>query len=1166
MLQVWSADRIDVLARGLADVLSSPMPDPFTPECLVVASAGTERWLQLQLAQQLGTSGPARADGVAANLELLFPGRFIARALHDEHTDDDPWQLDHLVWTVLEVLRGGDEGLGSLTELPEGATWWGRARRLADLYDRYLLHRPDMLRAWAASDDVDAAGHPLSATTRWQPHLFRLVRARIGRPSPAEARPERLAAISDGSRPCDLPERVSLFGLTTLPGGPAFLELLDAVAAGREVHLFLLQPSAGLAEQVQRALATTPLDSLARQADRTLDLVAHPLLRSWARPHREALVLLARAGHTARALEGSAPEPAGKPTRRAAAGPRPASPNLLQRLQSDLRAGVAPTGDLVPPPGDDSIRIHSCHGPTRQVEVLRDQVLHLLADDTTLAEDDIVVLCPALEQFAPLVESVFGPSAPAGTDRWPDQAPHAHTSGPPALAYRIADRSLRHTVPLLAALSTLLELLGSRFSDAAVLEFVNLAPVRRRFDLDDQAVDAIARWVETADTRWGLDGEHRAAWGIPADYEVGSWRAALDRLLLGVAASDDDDALVAGRVAPLGVEGGDVAVAGRLADLLARLDRLACAAGASRPLHAWCRLLREAAAELFDSAPPDRWQQNRLANVLSSLETAAELDGAPCTVELELADVRRLLGQHLRGTGGRPDFFRGGITVSSLTPLRNVRFRVVCLLGMDEGAFGSGGVDGDDLVAQLPRLGDRDPRAETRQALLEAVLAAGDHLVLTRTGHSVVTNQPVPASVPVAELRDVVAATLHADVREQVLEDLERVHPRQRFDERNFEPASPWSFDPVARDGAVARTRPRGERPPFLPRPLEAADPDVIDLADLREFLDHPVKHFLRRVLRVQVPERPERSGGRPVQPVPGASGAPRAPEGRDLVVELDALQTWKLADRLLAHRLDGGAFDRFARRELAVGTLPPGRRAQAELDDADARTAPLLAALAELGFLGAPATPRLIDLTLPDGTRLVGATNDARGRHPGPVAVRPGEIGPQHHLAAWLELMLLVAADPRTPWWSVSVGYDARKKIAVVDALAVATTDPQERRRGAEAALAVAVDCFRRGRREPAPLFRKLSHALTHDGHPARAWDPGQRHGGDRLDVWNRMAFDNATLEHLLAVPARPDDPPGRAEGRVLRWAQHLWTAVDGSTVDPLGDAHDRGDEQDAP
>ena len=257
-----------------------------------------------------------------------------------------------------------------------------------------------------------------------------------------------------------------------------------------------------------------------------------------------------------------------------------------------------------------------------------------------------------------------------------------------------------------------------------LLDFVNLSPVRERFGLEDDDLTTLADWVETANTRWGLDGAHRARWGIAASYEAGTWRSAIDRLLLGIAVSDDPDNLAVGQMLPIGVEGSNTAVAGRLADLLTRLADLTDAVQGTRPVHEWLRLLQNAAATLFAVDPDSGWQQTRLSNLLEDLAAQAVIGSETCGVDLALADIRHLLGSNLQGTAGRADFFRGGVTVSSPTPLRGIPYRVVCLLGMDESAFAAGSPNGDDLTSADPRLGDRDRRSDARQSLLETVLAA----------------------------------------------------------------------------------------------------------------------------------------------------------------------------------------------------------------------------------------------------------------------------------------------------------------------------------------------------------------------------------------------------------------------------------------------------------
>ncbi len=189
MLHVVAADRARPLAAYLAGVLAEAPDDPLSPEWVAVPSAGMGRWLALELAHHLG-AGAGRSDGVAANIEFRFPGSLRERVLAAGRTagTDDPWQLERLVWCILEVVdaRSDDPQLTFLAHPPPGASRFGLARRVADLFDRYHLHRPDMIRAWAAERPVDGTATRLAGHLRWQPHLWRLCRQRLGVPSPAE--------------------------------------------------------------------------------------------------------------------------------------------------------------------------------------------------------------------------------------------------------------------------------------------------------------------------------------------------------------------------------------------------------------------------------------------------------------------------------------------------------------------------------------------------------------------------------------------------------------------------------------------------------------------------------------------------------------------------------------------------------------------------------------------------------------------------------------------------------------------------------------------------------------------------------------------------------------------------------------------------------------------
>jgi exodeoxyribonuclease V gamma subunit len=1147
MMHLYSAGSARPLAERLAEVLAVAPPDPFTPEWLAVPSDGMRRWLTLELARHLGASSPGAGDGIAANIIRAYPGdlRSAVLAVDRPEGQPDPWRIERMVWPILEAIAGADHGtlptgLAALEGQREGASLYAKGRRIADLFDRYHLHRPDMVRQWAQNRLLDGAGRALDDHTVWQARLWRRVRARIDEPSPPERLPAVLQRLHAGEELLDLPPRLVLFGFTLLPAG-AFLDVARAVAASREVHVFMLEPTHLDSERLLLA-NPRPRDGTVRlrSNDATTSLVDHPLLRSWGRLHRETALQLADVqaeGLPVHLLE--LPESVDVP-----------SNTLLGRLQHDLRANRSPEPTLTDDPGDDSVQFHSCFGATRQVEVLRDALLHLLArPGTDLSEDDIVVLCPTLDRFAPLIEAAFGRSAAATTTSPSDSAPSATTpeadrDGAPALRYRLADRSIRTTNPVLSAASALLQLVAGRFDTDAVLEFLALGPVRERFGFDDDNLGVIGEWVEATSVRWGLDPSQRERAGLPGSVVTNTWAAAVDRLLIGSAVFDKDLQLSIGDIAPYGVEGEDVETVGGLAAVMGCLTELATDATTARSLAEWVERIGRACSALFAAERDQGWQIEALERILGEVVESSELMGEASSVALEFGDVWKLLDERLDDKVGRADFFRGGITVTSLTPLRWVPFRVVCLLGMDQSAFGAEGSAGDDLSALVPLLGDRDPRGEVRESLLEAVLAAQDHLVVVRDGHDVRTNQVVPKAVPTTELYESLLASVATGARSEAARRLEIEHPRQPYDERCFEPGRliagvPWGFDGNELAGAVARREQATWRAPFLEEPLDPAVSDVVELSALHRFLRNPTAAFFGSRLEARLP-RPE-------------DDRPTA-----LAVDIGGLTGWAVGSRLLEARMAGRSFEEWLRYERQLGTLPPSPLGDDALQILDQTVHSMLDIAHRAGMEPGPAHPFPVDARLPDGTRVVGSValrlGVETGDPTGPAELYYSRFKPTHRVAAWLDLMALAATDPSRPWRALAVSRPDRTGAdPTVNDLVPARAEDEPPPSVSEA-LAVAVDCYRRGMTEPLPLFPKFSYNLYRGKSARGSWKGFQfPEDGDRLAV--RVAFGDRDFDGITGLTPRRTDP-GVGKGRAMRFATHLYRTIDQSTsARPGGD-----------
>jgi exodeoxyribonuclease V gamma subunit len=1093
-LHLHRAERTDLLADGLGALLAEPPCDPFAEELVLVPARGVERWLSQRLSHVLGCSRGSRGgDGVCAGVTFGSPRSLIAQihATGGGTAGDDPWSPDAMVWPLLEVIdRSLDEpwcrtlathlGHFAPTEM-EADLRRGRrysvARRLAGLFDSYARQRPQLLVDWLAGNPGD-----LDADLAWQPELWRALVAAVPADPPHIRHAKTSARLREG--PADLPARLSLFGHTRLASTD--VELLDALSSHHDLHLWLPHPSDALWQELAGVHGAVPRDD-----DTTRCAARHPLLETLGRDLRELQRALPVSAETDEYIgfTGAAKQP----------------DTLLSWLQSDIAANtLRPTGRGLAA-GDRSVQVHSCHGPARQIDVLREVLLGLLQDDPTLEPRDIVVMCPEIETYAPLIVAGFGLG---------DTAADCHPAH--RLRVRLADRALTQTNPLLGVAEELLSIAGSRATATGVLNLAQAPPVRARFGFTDDDLDQITDWVREANVRWGFDKAQRAPYGL--DHILhNTWRFGLDRILTGVAMSDDSQAWLDTSL-PLDDVGSDkVGLAGRLAEYVDRLRYVTERFSDAKPLAAWLDTLTEGIMLLTRSAEP--WQPAQLQSEFADVAAQA---GGRSTV-LRLPDIIQLLSTHLAGRPTRANFRTGTLTVCTMVPMRSVPHRVICLVGLDDGVFPRlGRVDGDDVLARRPMTGERDIRSEDRQLLLDAVCAATETLVITYTGNDEHTGHPRPPAVPLAELIDTLDQTTEMPVHEHIVTR----HPLQPFDIKNVKPGelvpgTAFTFDPTALTAAEAASGKRRAPTPFIATPLPAPLPEDVALADLLDFFKDPVKGFFR-ALDCALPWD--------VDEVEDA-----------MPVEIDPLDEWAVGDRMLRDMMRGMHPDTAAHAEWRRGTLPPGRLGVRKAKEIRDRARDL--ALAALRYRSGAGGAYEVDVDLGGGRRLTGTITPVFGERT--VSVTYSKLAPKHVLASWIDLAALSAEQPDGGWTALCIGR-GKSKNRIATRLFTPPPDPLT-------VLRDLVALYDAGRREPLPLPLKTScawaEARRHGDDPYAAaqekWQTTRFHtgeGAERAHV--RVWGDNPAFGRLLGPP-RPDEQLPGEDTRLGALAARLWLPV---------------------
>lgn len=1094
MFHVQFSNRHETLLGLLLDRLVEQREDVFLSDQVVVPSAAMRRALTLAIADQ---------EGVCANVGFVFLARWlwqqVARVVPGVQ-DQSPFDADALTWRVYAAF-GDQDFVAAHPRLfaylraagDDEVMRYELAARTAGLLEQYVTYRDDWLAQWQAGRDAKiharhgADEDAVRADEAWQAALWQRIASELGL-QVAHPFSSLIEALQGGgaelARSAGLPEAVHVFALSSMP--PLHLRALQQLARWMDVHLYVLNPCR---EFWFDLVDPAQLSQLEVGGDDQGFEVGHSLLASWGKQTQSHLGLLMGV------CDGEGADSADHYVDIDEA-------SLLARVHRSLLdlQEIAP-GSVELADNDRSIEIHVCHSLTRELEVLHDHLLGLFAADPQLRASDILVVAPDLESAAPLIDAVFG-TAPAQRK----------------IPFAITGRARSKVNAPVRAFLELLGLASSRCPATAVFGLLQQPIVARRFGLDDDGLQRIHDWMLAAGIHWGLDAQHVASLDLPG-HAAHTLAGGLDRLYLGYAAPGDLQEPF-GDLLPSGDAEGSAALAlGAFWRLVDGLQNLRVDLSQARSPEAWAGFLHEVADRFIspdDSEVEDHVELHAAFDELTQTMLRGGLD-APVAAPIVRAALKRAFDES--AMGGVPT---GRITFTGMSSLRNVPFKVICAVGLNDGAFPTADQASEfDLMAQAPRLGDRQRRTDQRTLFLDLMLAARQSLYFSYTGRSIRDNASLPPSVLVSELLDVIVPAVADEQASQAALDRARQrlvveHPLQPFspeafsadgDERlrSFDaelaqalrsslqiPEAKPSPQPEIRDessvdiddgASVDEEENAADSRPFFTAPLAEPGPEwrEVPVNRLVQFFRNPSRYLLRSRLQLDLPREEETlDDDEPFLPdLPGRSA---------------------LAARLLPVLLRGADIEAVRRLAQCGGELPMGALGAADLERELSALTQFAQVVREASRepVMAPHLAAAEFMIDGDSWRVTGGFADLRPS--GLVRWRYDDERASDVLDAWIHHLVLCADPPKELTQPVTTWLARRDQRAL----------PALERAVAREHLGELLQLYRRGLREPLPFFPKSAWILLNSGeHRARAkWEGSPDFAGESQDPAYRLAF----------------------------------------------------------
>ncbi|WP_426357319.1 exodeoxyribonuclease V subunit gamma [Pseudocolwellia sp. HL-MZ19] len=808
----------------------SPLPI-FSKDVVIVQNAGMQHWLNMSLAKQ---------RGISMNIDYALPSQFLWKlvrtiASEEDVPDQSPFSREVLAWRIFTLLANKE--VMDDADFTTATRYWNTqtntqissesdsfshrsfntefaseedlkryqlACQMADLFEQYLIFRPIWIDNWEngnfTAGFVKDEESDVADIAKWQGKLWYLL-TREQSYNPINLIEQAINQLKEGRfdqqhLKNSLPKRISFFGINIM--APMWLSFVNELSEYVDVHFFHLNPCYSYWGDV--ITEKQAIKSIQKWVDGYNDITAsvgNPLLANLGQQGREFMALL----HGYSTINIDAFEDIHDSELTNFDDNNPSNTNgansvnnisVLQQVQHDILtlsdARIEPVKKL-----DDSIVFTSAHSALREVQGLHDWLLHQFNNDSTLTPKDILVMCPQVEEYAPYVNAVFA----RGWQEFDDKVP--------PLPCSIADRVSKDSEPVVAAFSDLLTLPDSRFQVSQLLSFLRIPAMQTKFDLSVEDIDKISVWLDHASIHWGLDQQHKQH-TLKSDAVTNSftWQQGLSRLLRGFAYGDYETIYNDQLLLP-SIEGNDGELLGQLMLILEQLQMYSLSMSKARTAEQWKKFLNELIVELFDTTNDDGF-----IIVDQAIESLIEYCmHAKFEEKIDLLIVRDFLNQHFSEPDPGRQFIVGQVTFCSMLPMRSIPFKVIAILGLNDGLFPRQRQPlSFDLMSVTPAmLGDRSRRGDDRYLFLEAIISARRSLYLSYQGKNIKNNSPKQASLVLKELMEYLElgygwSLLNEENSSEIEEEYVKseIHgklrhlPMQPFSEKNYR-GSLKSFD-----------------------------------------------------------------------------------------------------------------------------------------------------------------------------------------------------------------------------------------------------------------------------------------------------------------------------------------------------------------------------------
>ncbi len=905
-LKLYISNDIDKLALKLASNIESSPLELYQKEVIVVQTDGMSSWISLKLAEN---------NKVFSNFDFLSPNKLLFELFRIAGIyNSGIYDTNNLKWIIFDILD--EQEFKSrfyqvyLYFQNDKIKQLQLATKIADLYDQYVIYRPDYIRLWNENKSPEIKTY-LANHEKWQKWIWQKIKEKIGDKAidKVQMRDALIKKFDDEnfiSKVKSKFPRISLFGfsLFTLFHIEVFMSALKELV---DVDFYLTNPSPEdyWFKDIKDKTRVKIEKSSGISTEELKLAVGNQLLMNQGRTAKDLYNMLFDIDEIFNIMDNES-----------YVNP-PVKDSLLHTIQNEVYYNIPNVNrDIIPEKllNDGSITIASNYTEVREVENLYSYLLKQIEENNYKLKD-IIVQTSDIDLYTPIIKAVFD-------------------NAKVKIPYSIADRSYAGNDNLIGVLKQLLSLQKDEFSSEDILQLLDFGAIRRKFDISN--IRTIRILVKMANIRHGINGSPQN------DTVFVSWKYGLERILLGYAMKTDSLITLPNRdyeILPLEIAEGDFAKEGlKLKSFVDTLIHFVNKRSRPKFIAEWREYIIDFINQILEISDDSINDLNYIFDKLSFSDEIIDILDEKISYEV----FSNAFIDSLYSNNRSSRFISGKITFCSMIPMRSIPYKVVAVLGLNVKTFPRKQTDiSFDLIRFEHRKGDRNLKETDKYLFFETLLSAKEKLYLSYIGINIKDNSDLPPSPVLDELIDYISLKSEVDISSS---NVILRHAIDNYDTKYYSDLDSKYYTYLAygysKDSVNLEKKSENK---------SIAPIKYIDFTGLRKFIENPVKWYFTKSLNINYYEN-----------------SILLPETE--IFELDRLEKYKLKSEIIKNK-NSQFYPESIKKKMIKGELPLKNMASFELESTIEELNPILD---YYNNLISGKTPREIEFELPIGENTI--------------------------------------------------------------------------------------------------------------------------------------------------------------------------------------------------